>query len=163
MEDRGEGEDEHEDERTDLVTLPRAERKRRLWRVFPSRWSLETVTSLAGQSRDDNRSTAVCSSTAVNLLADGNMIARRVLRDRGTPRNTVGTYEYNPVDRERGGWRSEARLGEESGGEERSSQRSARCRCPMFPIRTKFDVPPAKIRGAGYESLSTPVRDNNRP
>jgi len=37
----------------------------------------------------------------------------------------------------------------EKGGEEES----ARCRCPVFPIRTKSDVHrPRKIRGAGYES-----------
>lgn len=93
----------------------------------PSRGGpLETVTSLAGQSRDDNRATAVRSSTAVNLLADGNMIARRVLRDRGTPRNTLGTYEYNPVDRVRGGWRSEAKRDEESGEEMRGPANGTR-------------------------------------
>jgi len=67
---------------------------------------LETVALPAEQSHDDNRAaTAVCSSTVLNLLADGNMIARRVLRDRGTPRNTVGTYEYNPVNEGGKGWR----------------------------------------------------------
>lgn len=54
-----------------------------------------------GQSTDDSRTMAVRSSTMINLLVDGNMIARRVLRGRGTPRNTIGTYEYNPVN---GGW-----------------------------------------------------------
>lgn len=88
-----------------------------------------------GQSTDDSRTMAVRSSTMVNLLVDGNMIARRVLRDRGTPRNTIGTYEYNPV----------------SGGRRRTRRGNERRRCSMFSIRTKFDVPPAKIRGTGYE------------
>jgi hypothetical protein len=37
------------------------------------------------------------------FISQRNMIVRRVLRDRGTPRNTVGTYEYNPVNEEQGG------------------------------------------------------------
>lgn len=107
---------------------------------------LETVALPSGQSRDDNRTaTAVYSSTALNLLADGNMIARRVLRDRGTPRNTVGTYEYNPVNE--GVW---------GGGEEGRLSERAVSMPPVFPIRTKFDV----CRPRKYEArvMNHPLR-----
>lgn len=66
------------------------------------------MTLPAGQSTDDIRTIVVRSSTMVNLLVDENMIARRVLRDRATPRNTIGTYEYNPVN---GGRSEDGRCG----------------------------------------------------
>lgn len=74
------------------------------------------------------------------------MIARRVLRDRSTPRNTVGTYEYNPVNEgaagKRAGWAS--------------------VRVSMPPVSHPDQIrrtPSAKIRGVGYELPSTPPRE----
>lgn len=100
--------------------------------------SLETVALPAEQSRDDNHAaTAVCSSTSLNLLPDGNMIARRVLRDRSTSRNTIGTYEYNPVNERAEGWRRRGPVERACGVD------AARVSHP-HQIRR---VPSAKIRG----------------
>lgn len=75
------------------------------------------------------------------------MIARRVLRDRSTPRNTVGTYEYNPVNEgaaeKRAGW---------------ASVRVSNAACVSHPDQIRR-TPSAKIRGAGYELPSTPPRE----
>ena len=103
------------------------------------------------QSRDDNRTAVVRSSTALNLLADGNMIARRVLRDRGTPRNTMGTYEYNPVN--------------EGAVEKRAGWASVRCRCrPCFPSgpNSMCAIRENTRRGL-WITLYATARDNNRP